>query len=283
MKTIKSYVLITLVSIVNSLMFNAFYLPNAITCGGLTGIAQILNFYVPSLPIGTMVLVFNLPLFLLGFRLLGRNFLAKSLYATVISSLAVDGIALLYTFRPTEPLLACIYGGLSFGATLGVLLRADAPGGGTELGARLLKFSIPHLPIGRICLAIDIAVIAAHAIVFGGIENALYSGLALYLSTYAMDLIVYGGRAAKAAFIISGQHKKIQNELLALDMGVTLLDARGAFSGRENPVLLCAIRRREIVAVKRMVADIDPDAFFIVCDAREVMGEGFSENQINGL
>ena len=283
MKTAKSYTAITIYALLNTLVFNAFYTPNNINCGGLTGIAQIINYLIPSLPIGTMVLVFNLPLFLLGFRMMGAGFLLKSLYATAVNSVSVDILAHFYTFPSINPLLACLYGAMGFGATLGLLLKEDATGGGTELGARLLKLKIAYLPIGRICLAIDLMVVVSHALIFGRIENALYSGLALYISTYTIDLVIYGGRAAKAAFIISSQHEAIKKELLAMDMGVTLLSGRGAYSGAENPVLLCAIRRREIVAVKRTVATCDPNAFFIVCDAHEVMGEGFSKNQIDGL
>ena len=118
-----------------------------------------------------------------------------------------------------------------------------------------------------------------YAAVFRSLENALYGGIALYISTKVMDMVVYGGSAAKLAYIISNEQEKITHELLARDMGVTRLTAEGAYTHNDKPVLLCAVRRREIVAVKRLVNEIDPTAFFIVCDARE----GFGEYRPDGL
>ena len=137
--------------------------------------------------------------------------------------------------------------------------------------------------IGTLCLAIDLTIIVFYAAVFRSLENALYGGIALYISTKVMDMVVYGGSAAKLAYIISNEQEKITHELLARDMGVTRLTAEGAYTHNDKPVLLCAVRRREIVAVKRLVNEIDPTAFFIVCDAREVLGEGFGEYKPDGL
>ena len=134
-----------------------------------------------------------------------------------------------------------------------------------------------------LCLAIDLTIIVFYAAVFRSLENALYGGIALYISTKVMDMVVYGGSAAKLAYIISNEQEKITHELLARDMGVTRLTAEGAYTHNDKPVLLCAVRRREIVAVKRLVNEIDPTAFFIVCDAREVLGEGFGEYKPDGL
>ena len=174
-------------------------------------------------------------------------------------------------------------GGVLVGVSLGWLLREEATTGGTELGAWLLKAKIPGLSIGTLCLAIDLTIIVFYAAVFRSLENALYGGIALYISTKVMDMVVYGGSAAKLAYIISNEQEKITHELLARDMGVTRLTAEGAYTHNDKPVLLCAVRRREIVAVKRLVNEIDPTAFFIVCDAREVLGEGFGEYKPDGL
>ena len=161
--------------------------------------------------------------------------------------------------------------------------RYDTTTGGTVLGARLLLPRFPHLPIGKICLVMDLAVIVSYAAVFGSVLNALYGGVALYLTTVVMDMVIYGGRAAKVAYIISLENNAISQALLDKDMGVTILPARGAYTGTERPVLLVAIRRREITAVKALVKELDPDAFLIVCDAREVLGEGFNEYSPDGL
>ena len=266
-----------------ALAFDWFYAPNDLTLGGFTGIAQVINFFAPALPVGITVIVLNAPLFLMSLKRFGRRFLVSSFFAMAVNSIFIDLINAVYTFQPTDKLLGCIYGGVLVGVSLGWMLREETTTGGTELAAWLLKFRIPQLSIGNLCLCIDLTIIALYAAAFHSLENALYGGIALYISTKVMDMVVYGGSAAKLAYIISGEQERITSELLARDMGVTRLTAEGAYTRDDKPVLLCAVRRREIVAVKRLVNEIDPSAFFIVCDAREVLGEGFGEYKSDGL
>ena len=277
------YIMITLSCALYAVAFNWFFDPNHLSVGGFTGIAQIVNFFLPQAPIGAVIVVLNLPLFILSWKHVGHQWLYATLYATLVSSGMIDLLAGLYTFKPMEPLLAAICGGVAAGLGCGLMLRYSATTGGTELGAWLLKAKIPGLSIGTLCLAIDLTIIVFYAAVFRSLENALYGGIALYISTKVMDMVVYGGSAAKLAYIISNEQEKITHELLARDMGVTRLTAEGAYTHNDKPVLLCAVRRREIVAVKRLVNEIDPTAFFIVCDAREVLGEGFGEYNPKGL
>ncbi len=279
----KSYANITFGCVLYALALDWFYVPNNLTCGGLTGVAQIINYFVPVLPVGAMIIVMNAPLYALGFKRFGFAFLVKSLYAMALSSLLVDAVAALHTFHPLEPLLAGLYGGVVLGVGCGIIMREEANTGGTELGACLLKRRVPHLSLGNVLLGLDLTVILAYAAAFRDLSNALYGGVALYVSTKVIDLIVYGGNTGKLAYIISAQEEAITHRLLELDMGVTKLAAMGAYTKTERPVLLCAVRRREIVAVKRLVKELDPDAFFILCDAGEVLGEGFGEYKPNGL
>ena len=283
MKLLKQYVSITLGCALMALAFDWFYAPNELTLGGFTGIAQVINFFAPALPVGVTVIVLNAPLFLMSLKRFGKRFLVRSFFAVAVNSLFIDLINAVCTFQPMDKLLGCIYGGVLVGVSLGWLLREEATTGGTELGAWLLKAKIPGLSIGTLCLAIDLTIIVFYAAVFRSLENALYGGIALYISTKVMDMVVYGGSAAKLAYIISNEQEKITHELLARDMGVTRLTAEGAYTHNDKPVLLCAVRRREIVAVKRLVNESDPTAFFIVCDAREVLGEGFGEYKPDGL
>ena len=266
-----------------ALAFDWFYAPNELTLGGFTGIAQVINFFAAALPVGITVIVLNAPLFLMSLKRFGKHVLLQSFFAVAVNSLFIDLINALYTFQPMDKLLGCLYGGVLVGISLGWLLREETTTGGTELGAWLMKAKIPGLSIGKLCLAIDLTIIVLYAAVFRSLENALYGGIALYISTYVMDTVVYGGSAAKLAYIISSEQEKISAELLARDVGVTRLTAEGAYTRNDKPVLLCAVRRREIVAVKRIVNEIDPAAFLIVCDAREVLGEGFSEYKPDGL
>ena len=283
LRRLYEYGVILLGSAIYAVAFNWFFQPNNISMGGFTGIAQIINRLVPALPVGVLAIVLNIPLFYLGVRKQGLKLLVSSLFAMTVGSLMIDGLGMVYTFQPMEPLLACIYGGVILGVAVGGMLRYDTTTGGTELGARLLLPRFPHLPIGKICLVMDLAVIVSYAAVFGSVLNALYGGVALYLTTVVMDMVIYGGRAAKVAYIISLENNAISQALLDKDMGVTILPARGAYTGTERPVLLVAIRRREITAVKALVKELDPDAFLIVCDAREVLGEGFNEYSPDGL
>ena len=274
-ETVKSYAKIVLACVPYAVSFNFFFAANHISCGGFVGIGQIVNTFFPSLGVGTFVLILNLPVFLAGWKRCGTSFLLKSLCAMGVSSVMMDVLAAVHPFAPIEPMLASVFGGMTMGASVGLLLRQEATTGGTELVARLLKFALPHIPIGQLCLATDLTVIVIYAAVFRSVENALYGALSLFISSRVMDLVVYGGREAKVAYIISDRCENIRKALLTYGVGVTILSAQGGFSGENSPVLLCAIRRREIVAVKRMVCETDPRAFFIVCDAKEVLGEGF--------
>ena len=283
-KTLLAYVWITLASVIYAIGFNWCYEPNQIGFGGITGVAQIINAVLPWAPIGTVVILLNAPLFLLGWRLLGGHLLLSSLYAMFISSLAIDLLHMVYTFQPMDPVLATIYGGVLMGGSLGIVFLQGATTGGTDLIARLLKLKLAWLPMGKLLMVIDLVVILAVALAFGNVYSALYGGIALYLSSKVMDAVLYGLDTAKVAYIISQDPQTIAYRLTReLDRGVTILQGRGAWSGQDKEVLMCAFKQRQIVAMKRMVKEIDPDAFLIVCDAHDVMGEGFRQYQQNDL
>ena len=195
----------------------------------------------------------------------------------------VDILNALHTFHPLDPLLACLYGGVLLGVACGILFREETTTGGSELMSFLLKSRFEHISVGRICMVIDLSVIITYAAVFRSLINALYGGVALYITTTVLDLMVYGGNAAKVAYIISAKVDEITEKLLSSEIGVTKLSATGAYTNTERPILLCAVRRREIVGVKRMIKEIDPNAFLIMCDAREVLGEGFGVYKPDGL
>lgn len=269
------YVVITFGSALYALCFNWFFQPNNISMGGFTGVAQIANRLLPVLPVGVTVIVLNVPLFLIGVRKLGLGLLISSLYAMAVGSLMIDGLTMLYTFPPMEPLLATIYGGVLLGVSMGLLLSVGATTGGTELAARLLKLKLRHLSIGRLCLALDVTVIVLYALTFRSVNNALYGIVAMYISSLAMDGVVYGSINAKMAYIISDRSQAITEKLLGMELGVTLLQGKGAWSGGDKTVVLCAFKRSQIAAIKAAVTAIDPNAFIIVCEAHEVLGEGF--------
>ena len=278
------YLWITLASAFYALGFCWCYDPNQIGFGGITGVGQILNHFFPILPIGTVVILLNIPLFLLGWRLLGGHLLISSLYAMFVSSIFIDGINLFYTFEPMDPLLACIFGGVLMGGSLGVVFLQGATTGGTDLIARLLKLRLAWLPMGKLLLGIDLVVIVAVALAFRNLYSALYGVVALYISSLVMDGVLYGIDNAKVAYIISDAHEEITHAIIHdIDRGVTILQGTGAYSGAEKKVLLVAFKQRQIVALKRTVKEIDPAAFLIVCEAHEVLGDGFREYKQNDI
>ena len=280
---LRIFVVVTLASAVYAVAFNWFFQSNDLTMGGFTGMAQIIHYLLPVLPIGVLTIVMNIPLFIIGVRCMGIKLLLSSLYAMAASSLLLDLVASLFTFQPMEPLLACIYGGALLGISIGLMLLVNATTGGTELLARLLKLRFHHLSIGRLCLICDVIVVLLYAAVFRNVHNALYSIIALYISSLAIDMVIYGSRTAELAYIISGRSAQIGQALLELDMGITLLPATGGFSGDPKQVILCAFKRRQIAVIKAQVHSIDPNAFLIVCQAHEVLGEGFGSYSQDSL
>ena len=200
-----------------------------------------------------------------------------------LSSVLIDVVDVIHQFSPMDPLLACLYGGVTLGVASGLIFREEATTGGSELGAWIVRSHVERLSIGNICLGIDLTIILIYAAVFKSLNNALYGALALYITTKVLDLVVYGQNTAKLAYIISDKYEEIMQEMIARDMGATLLNGKGIYTGSERPLLLCAVRNKEVVSIKRFIKELDPDAFFIVCDASEVLGEGFGVYNPKGL
>lgn len=278
-KQLKSYAIMTAGSVIFALAFDWFFAANAVGMGGITGLAQVLNVLFPGLSVGVATILLNIPLFLAGWKFIGFHLLASSLFSMAVSSAAMDGINLLYTFSPMDPMLAAVCGGAMMGAGLGIVFSQGATTGGTDIVARLLKLKFPWLPMGKLVLIPDGVVLALTAIAFRRLETALYGVVALYVSTKVMDTVLYGLDASKVAYIISDQWHSIASAILTYDRGVTILNATGAYSGSEKHVLMVAFRQREIVEIKEIVHERDPAAFLIVCDAHDVLGEGFGEYQ----
>ncbi len=276
-KTALSYLWITLGSALFCLGFNWLVVPNGISLGGVTGIAQVLHALIPALPIGAVALALNLPLFLLGWRFLGGKALVSSLFAMLLTSVGIDLLSSVYTFRPLDdPMLAALIGGAIVGLSLGIIFTQGATTGGTDLAARLVKLKLAWLPLGKVLMGLDLCVILAYAVALRELYSALYGVVALAVSTYLADTVLYGLDTSKVAYIITSRPDEVLRAIThGLDRGVTILRGQGGWSGQDKPVLLCAFRQRQIVSLKRAVRELDPDAFLIVCDAREVLGEGF--------
>lgn len=277
------YLVITAGSILFALSFDMFFISNQVAMAGITGLAQVINVLAPQLSVGLLSILLNVPLFLAGWKFIGFHLLASSLFSMVVSSLAIDGIAALYTFPPMDPMLASVCGGALMGVGLGLVFAKGATTGGTDIVARLLKLKLPWLPMGKLILIPDIAVLALAAAVFGQMEAALYGAVALFVSAKVMDTVLYGMDLSKVAYVISDRWQEIAQTLLDQNRGVTILQGRGAYTETEKQVLLVAFKQRAIVEVKRTVHELDPNAFLIVCDVHDVLGEGFGEYQKDAI
>ena len=279
-KTLKSYAVIAVGSLLFALAFDWFFAPNQVAIGGITGAAQVINVLIPALPVGVLTIVLNIPLFIAGWRLIGFHLLASSLFSMAVSSAAIDLIALVWEFPPMDPMLATLCGGALLGLGLGLVFSPGATTGGTDIVARLLKLEFPWLPMGQLLLVPDGVVLAAAALAFGEVSAALYGAVALFVTARVMDTVLYGLDTCKTAYIISDNWRAIADVLLTeQDRGVTILRGQGAYSGADKQVLMVAFRQRDIVQLRRTVHSLDPQAFMIVCNAHEVLGEGFGDYQ----
>ena len=280
----RDYIWITLGAVIYSLSFDWFYVPNEIGFGGITALGMILNRLISGLPIGTVVLVLNIPIFLLGWKLLGGHTLVSSLFAMAATSILVDLIAAAYTFPPMDPMLASVFGGLTLGVALGMIFSRGATTGGTDLVARLLKIPFAWLPVGKLLLLVDLSMLLAVAAAFRSLESGMYGGIALYISTVIMDNVLYGLDRSKVAYIVTSNPRPMAAEIdKQLERGTTFLHGEGSFTGQDKLVLMCAFKQRQIVPLKAIIHELDPEAFLIVCDAHEVLGQGFRRYQKNDI
>ena len=268
-----SYAQVLLGALIAGAAYPLFMTPNRIAPGGITGIATILN-HLLQWPVGTVSLILNLPLFLIGYKTMGRIFAFRSLLATVFFTGFIDILPL----KPMtdDPLLGALYGGVMLGAGLGLIMRGGATTGGSDMVARMVHKRFQFISTGSFLFAIDFAVVVSAGFLIGTTE-ALYSLINIFLTAKVMDVVIIGFSANKACFVMSSRWKEISDRVLKdMNRGVTQLTARGAWTGTERPTLLCVISRSEIMTFKRILREEDENAFVIIVEAHEAIGDGFS-------
>lgn len=271
-------------SAIFALTIDWLFQPNQIVTGGVTGIGQVLHRLLPVLPVGVVGIALNAPLFALLARRQGVRSCLRSFFAMVAGNIMIDLLDAAVSFPPMKnQFLACVFAGVLFGFSIGLQLRAGITTGGSDLAARLLKYRFHHISIGRLCLIIDLTIIAAYAVVFRSVDGALSGIVAMYISSLTMDTVVYGSTRARMAVIISDKKDDLVRTLLAAHFGVTRMNGQGAYQGRSKDVLLTTFRPNQITTLKQAVLAIDPGAFLIVCDAHEVIGEGFASYSEDAL
>lgn len=272
-EAVSAYVQIVLGCLIGGVAYPLFLVPNRIAPGGLTGVATILNFLL-DWPVGMTSMIMNVPLFLVGYKLMGRVFAWRSLIATILFSLVIDILPL--EPMTTDPLLGTLYGGILLGIGLGLILRGGATTGGTDMLARMVHSRLPFITVGMFLFIFDCLVVVTAGLVMGSSE-ALYALICIYVSSKVIDAVMAGLTSNKACFIITPRWEQVTARILGdMDRGVTQLTARGAYSGDERPVVLCVVSRQELARLKDIVREEDVNAFMFVTEAHEALGEGFS-------
>lgn len=255
--------------------FSFLTFPNNIVSGGLTGIAQILNLLL-GLPVGVMVIAMNVPLFAVAWKQFGLRFIIYSLIGMLGSSLAIDFFSLFHIALTDDILLAAVYGGLLKGLGYGLIFLAGGTSGGTDILSRMLRRKYGHIPLGTIGLCLDATVVVAFALIFKRADAAMYTVITMYVSSRVINLILYGSFNSSVCYIVTVHPHEIARAIgQHLRRGATLLKGEGAYSGEERDVVLCAVRRHQIPALKKLVSGLDEHAFVMVTQSHEVFGKNF--------
>ncbi|MBR4109297.1 MAG: YitT family protein [Oscillospiraceae bacterium] len=263
--------------------FNLFLLPNGLNAGGISGLSMALVHLIKVGTVGTVTALFNLPLFALGGMKIGKKFFFSSLVGMILSATFID----LFSILPapeTEPLIGALYGGAICGFGLGVVFSTGATTGGSDIIVRLLKRKWRNMPIGTINIAFDMCVAVLTGIVFRDITRTLYSGVAIFVSGLVIDAVVYRFDYSKVALIITNHHEIIAQTIAAkLDRGATFLHGEGSFRHNETKVVLTAVKRQQVAELKQLVSELDPNAFIIMQEAHQVLGDGFTRYHKDAL
>ncbi len=271
---LKKYLLILLGTSIVALSLNLFLVPANIAPGGLSGIAIILH-HLFLIPVGLSILVLNIPVLLWGFRHFNLKYTLSSLLGMTLLSLLTDFLTWLKPVTE-DVLLSAVYGGGLMGLGLGLVFTAGSTTGGTDIVAQILKKRFSSISVGTFVLIIDAFIVVFAGLTFGKWEVTLYSAVALYICTYIIDLMVEGIEFAKVAYIISDKTETISEEISKnLVRGTTALKASSHFTGADKTVLMCVVKKYQISKLKQILKAIDPDAFVILSDTREVLGKGF--------
>ena len=287
MKTIRQkygWVVSTLLgSLIFALGFDLFLVPNNLNPGGISGLSVIIVELLGFGSVGTLSILINLPLFALGGIKIGKRFFLGSLVGMVSSSLLID-LLVLIPAPLSEPLLGALYGGVICGAGLGMVFVTGTSTGGSDILVRLLKLRYRNVPIGQISMTFDLVVVVLTGLVFHDVTKALYTGVTVYICGKVIDAMVYRFDYSKVALIISSEYDEIARQIgLKLDRGATFLHGEGSYSGHPTKVVLAAIKRQQLAELKELVTGIDPNAFIIVQEAHQVLGDGFSRYSKDSL
>lgn len=271
---LKKFLLITCGTLFFGMALSLFIDPNDFAPGGASGLAIILNRVIP-LETGTLFLLINIPIMILGVWQFGWKFILATLYATLMSSVFTN---LFKRFPPftTEPILAAVFGGALLALGMGMVLRNGATTGGSDIIVKCLRRKKPYLKTGTLLLLVDAVVIGIGGIVFRNVEAMLYSVLSVAVTSAVLDMVLYGRDEAKLIYIVSDYFEEIAKRILGeVDIGVTYLNGTGGYERKEKQVILCVVKKPMAHKVEEIVKQEDATAFMIISSASEIYGEGY--------
>lgn len=249
---------------------------NMLSAGGVTGISTLIHHFFTNIPTGFLVFVINIPILILGFVKLGGKFIIKTALATVLVSISLEITERFIPTYKTDNILAAIFGGIIMGLGLSLVFMRGGTTGGVDIIAKVINRRFRHLTVGRVLLTMDGIVILLTALAYKNIETALYSVIAIFVSSKVMDTVLYGSDKGKIIYIVTTHPDEISKQIIErVGRGVTMLNAKGAYTGKERQMLMCTVRLNEVSAVYSVVDELDKNAFIVVGEAGEIIGEGF--------
>lgn len=258
-----------------ALGFDLFLLPGGMNAGGLSGLAMVFVHLTGFGSVGMITALLNIPLFILAGMKIGKKFFTGSLLGMLFSSIFIDLFAAV-PIPNVEPLIGALYGGLICGAGLGFVFAAGVSTGGSDIVVRLLKQKYRHVPIGVISMCFDAAVAVLTGIVYKDVDSALYTGIAIFVVGKIIDMVVYRFDYSTVAMIITQNYEQVAQTISdKLERGATYLNGEGTYTGKATKVVLTAVKKQQVAELKELVVEIDPDAFIIVQEAHQVLGDGF--------
>lgn len=263
--------------------FNMFMLPHNMNAGGLSGLSMIVVHLLQFGTVGITTALINIPLFAIGGMKIGKKFFFSSLLGMLTSSVSIDLLGIL-PVPEIDPLLAALYGGVTCGLGLGMVFATGATTGGSDIIVRLLKRRWPEVPIGTINMFFDMVVVTLTGIAFGDMSRTLYCIIAVVVMGQVIDAVVYRFDYSKVALIITKQHDEVARRIgIELGRGATFLHGEGTYSHEDTKVVLTAVKRQQLAELKKLVVEVDPNAFIIVQEAHQVLGDGFSRYSKDAL
>ena len=273
-KVIKKYAVITVTALLNAVAISLFIDPNNLVPGGVTGIAIIISRFLP-VETGTLIFIFNIPILLFAIWQFGIKFTISTIYAITLISAFTNILAPIGP-ATNDILLAAIAGGVLYAVSIGFIMKMGATTGGMDIVVKWLRTKLPYLKTGVLFFITDVIIISMSGIVLQNIDAALYAGITVVVNSIVLDIVLYGKDEAKLLYIISDRPKEITERLLTeLDVGVTYIEGRGAYSGKEKQVLMCVVKKQVSPRVEEIVKEEDADAFMVISSATEIFGEGF--------